>query len=41
MNTLDWVEVGEVSAERDDNLIHYFYDVGISQKVVSNKKQFL
>ncbi|WP_124921911.1 P-loop ATPase, Sll1717 family [Burkholderia stagnalis] len=37
----DWIEVGEVSAERDQNLQHYFYDNGVSKKLVANKKQYL
>jgi hypothetical protein len=41
MNVLDWIGVGEVSAERDENLVHYFFDAGVSQKILSNKKQFL
>lgn len=41
MKTMDWLAVGEVSAERDDNLVHYFYDAGISNKLVTNKRQFL
>lgn len=41
MNTLDWIDVGPVSAERDENLKHYFYDAGISTKIMKNPRQFL
>ncbi|HEX3913617.1 MAG TPA: hypothetical protein VHW71_08920 [Steroidobacteraceae bacterium] len=37
----DWIEVGEVSAERDPNLQHYFYDAGVSASIVSNPKEYL
>ncbi|MDR5790268.1 hypothetical protein P9281_27360 [Caballeronia sp. LP003] len=37
----DWIDVGEVSAERDQNLRHYFYDNGVSTKLVGNNKQYL
>jgi hypothetical protein len=37
----EWIAVGEVSAERDDNLVHYFYDAGVSKNLVNNKKQYL
>ncbi|MFZ1548374.1 MAG: hypothetical protein WAT12_14965 [Candidatus Nitrotoga sp.] len=37
----DWIEIGEVSAERDTNLINYFYDAGVSAKIVNNPKQYL
>lgn len=30
-----------MSAERDDNLFNYFYDAGVSKKLVENKKQYL
>ena len=41
MNILDWIEVGKISAERDENLINYFYDNGTLKTVVSNDKLFL
>ncbi|MGF6481995.1 hypothetical protein [Paraburkholderia sp. JPY419] len=37
----DWIDVGEVSAERDQNLRHYFYDNGVSKQLVGNNKQYL
>lgn len=37
----DWIDVGEVSAERDPNLSKYFYDAGVSASVVRNPKQYL
>jgi hypothetical protein len=36
-----WIEIGEVSAERDNNLTHYFYDAGVSANIVNNPKQYL
>lgn len=33
----DWIGVGEVSAERDQNLQNYFYDAGVSSSLVANK----
>ncbi len=41
MHILDWISVGQVAAERDDNLGNYFYDAGVSKKVVENPRQFL
>ena len=38
---LNWLNVGEVSAERDNNLAEYFYDDGVSKNVISNPKQYL
>lgn len=40
-NISDWISVGEVSAERDNNLVNYFYDAGVSGNLVKNKKQYL
>lgn len=37
----DWIDVGEVSAERDPNLHQYFYDAGVSASLVRNPKQYL
>ena len=37
----DWIGVGEVSAERDQNLQNYFYDAGVSSSLVANKRQYL
>jgi hypothetical protein len=41
MNILEWIDVGKVSAERDDNLVNYFYDNGVLQTVLSSKSSFL
>ena len=41
MAIINWFDVGKVAAERDDNLIHYFYDNGISKSVISSSTQFL
>lgn len=38
---VDWLEVGEVSAERDNNLANYFYDAGVSKYIIENPKQYL
>lgn len=38
---LDWLNVGEVSAERDQNLASYFYDAGVSKNIIANPKQYL
>jgi hypothetical protein len=37
----DWIDVGEVSAERDLFLKDYFYDNGVSSSIVNNNKQYL
>lgn len=37
----DWIDFGQVSAERDENLSNYFYENGVLQSVVDNKHQFL
>ena len=36
MNILDWINVGKVSAERDDLLSQYFYDNGVLKTVVGS-----
>ena len=41
MKIIDWLEVGEVSAERDQNLKNYFYDAGVTQALVANPKSYL
>ncbi len=41
MSVLKWIDVGKVAAERDENLIHYFYDNGISKTIVNSNNQFL
>lgn len=38
---VDWLNVGEVSAERDNNLAAYFYDAGVSKDIIGNPKQYL
>jgi hypothetical protein len=41
MSTLDWLNVGPVSAERDSELNKYFYDAGVSGKLVGDPTRFL
>lgn len=41
MNILDWIDVGEVSAERDDLLPNYYFDNGVLSGVVSKPSSFL
>jgi hypothetical protein len=41
MDILSWIDVGPVSAERDRNLVHYFYDGGVVKSVVESEKHFL
>ncbi len=41
MNILDWINVGKVSAERDDLLSHYFYDNGVLRTVIERPTSFL
>ena len=41
MTTLDWLSVGQVSAERDPNLHNYFYDAGVSGSLVADPTRFL
>lgn len=41
MKTLDWINVGPVSAERDNNLNKYFYDAGVSRQLVDDPTRFL
>ncbi|MFZ3141313.1 P-loop ATPase, Sll1717 family [Polaromonas sp.] len=40
-NLVDWVSVGEVSAERDSNLSNYFFDAGVSKAIIDSSKQYL
>lgn len=40
-NILDWIDVGQVSAERDDLLSNYFYDNGVLRSIVENPSAFL
>ncbi len=37
----DWINVGSLSSERDENLSSYFYDNGTLDTVIKNKKHFL
>lgn len=41
MPILDWINVGKVAAERDEELQNYFYDAGISKQIVDNPNIFL
>ncbi|APA65859.1 P-loop ATPase, Sll1717 family [Maribacter sp. 1_2014MBL_MicDiv] len=41
MNILDWIDIGKVSAERDDLLSKYFYDAGVLNSVIQNSDSFL
>lgn len=41
MDILSWIDVGLVSAERDKNLVHYFYDGGVVKSVLEGEKHFL
>jgi len=41
MKNIDWLSVGDVSAERDQHLKDYFYDAGVTQSLVSNPKSYL
>lgn len=41
MNILDWVNVGKVSAERDDLLSEYFFDNGVLKSVLDSPSSFL
>lgn len=41
MNILDWINVGKVSAERDDLLSEYFFDNGVLKSVVDSPTSFL
>lgn len=41
MNILDWINVGKVSAERDDLLSKYFHDNGVLKSVIESQNAFL
>lgn len=41
MNILDWINVGKVSAERDDLLSEYFFDNGVLKNVIESPSSFL
>jgi len=38
---IDWIDFGQVSAERDENLSHYFFDNGLLKTTVDNRHRFL
>lgn len=37
----DWIDFGQVSAERDQNLSEYFFENGVLESVVADRHQFL
>ncbi|MBN1929696.1 MAG: hypothetical protein JW764_09175 [Chlorobiaceae bacterium] len=41
MDILNWIDVGKISAERDDLLSEYFYDNGVLSRVIDSKSLFL
>ena len=41
MNILDWINVGKVSAERDDMLSKYFFDNNVLKSVIDSPSSFL
>lgn len=41
MNIIDWINVGKISAERDNDLSKYFYDNGVLERVIKDKSSFL
>lgn len=41
MDILSWIDVGKVSAERDDLLSCYFFDNGVLKKVIDSPSSFL
>lgn len=41
MPILDWIDIGKVAAERDEDLHNYFFDAGISKQIVDNPNIFL
>lgn len=41
MDILQWIDVGKVSAERDDFLSRYFYDNGVLTRVIDSRSLFL
>ncbi|MFZ3485700.1 P-loop ATPase, Sll1717 family [Sphingomonas sp. 3-13AW] len=38
---IDWIDFGQVSAERDENLSSYFFENGVLQAVMGNRYRFL
>ncbi len=41
LNILDWIDIGKVSAERDDLLSEYFFDNGVLKSVIESPSSFL
>jgi hypothetical protein len=41
VNIIDWINVGKVSAERDDLLSEYFFDNGVLKSVIDSPTSFL
>jgi hypothetical protein len=41
VNIIDWINVGKVSAERDDLLSEYFFDNGVLKSVIESPTSFL
>lgn len=41
MDILSWIDVGKVSAERDDLLSEYFFDNGVLKSVIDSPSSFL
>ncbi len=37
----DWIEFGQVSAERDESLSEYFFENGVLEAVIKNRHRFL
>lgn len=40
-NILEWIDVGKLSAERDDHLSNYFFDNGVLKTVIDSPSSFL
>lgn len=38
---IDWIDFGQVSAERDENLSNYFFENGVLRAVINNRFRFL
>lgn len=41
MMIINWIDFGQVSAERDDNLSNYFFENGVLQSAIASRYQFL
>lgn len=41
MDILKWIDIGKISAERDDLLSEYFYDNGVLSRVLGSQSLFL